>query len=162
MPRVHEVKKARKTFKSVDDVEIKKGDTYYWWKFRYGPIIKSFMYPDRRQLTRSSYLISMYDIEDEISSIVADESISDQIQEIISNLECLRDEQQESLDNMPEHLQDSSSSGQMLQERIDSLENTISEFENIDIEVDDGLKEKEKQESYEEILGEIQNISLKY
>ena len=33
MPRVNYVKKARKAIPGAD---IKVGDAYYWWKFRYG------------------------------------------------------------------------------------------------------------------------------
>ena len=33
MPRVHFVKKARKDYPSTG---IQKGDSYYWWQFRYG------------------------------------------------------------------------------------------------------------------------------
>ena len=50
--------------------------------------------------------------------------------EIASALEELRDQQQDSLDNMPENLQQGDT-GQMLQERIDSLECTIDELNNI-------------------------------
>lgn len=162
MPRVTSVKRSRKTFTAGDGVKIEKGCSYFHWKFNFGPKCTSSTYPDKRQLTRSGYLISMYDIEDKITAIVTDESIEDQIQEVVDELEILRDEQQDSLDNMPEHLQESSASGELLQERIDSLENTISEFENIDTYTDEGLKEEAKQARYEEISEEAQNISLEY
>lgn len=188
MPRVHSIKKARKEFTTTEDnVKIKKGDPYYYWKFRYGGYRTSSIYPKPRQLTQSAYLQSIYDIQDMISNIQADENIADEVQNIISEIENLRDEQQERLDNMPEHLQDSSSSGQMLTERIDALENALSELEGIDTDVEidendideaediraedkltdtekqqqiDEYIEERKQEKYQEILDEIQGISL--
>lgn len=54
-------------------------------------------------------------------------------EDIASVLEDLRDQAQDSLDNMPEQLQ-YSESGEILQERIDSLEDAISELEGIDID----------------------------
>jgi len=54
-------------------------------------------------------------------------------EDIASTLEELRDQAQDSLDNMPEQLQ-YSESGELLQERIDSLEDAISELEGIDID----------------------------
>lgn len=52
-------------------------------------------------------------------------------EDIISQLEELRDTCQDSLDNMPEQLQ-YSESGETLQNRIDNLESIITSLENID------------------------------
>ena len=49
MPRVHFVRKAAKAHAGG----IEKGDSYYWWKFRYGGIRKSKTRPKRSQLTQS-------------------------------------------------------------------------------------------------------------
>lgn len=51
-------------------------------------------------------------------------------EEIVSQLEDLRDQQQDSLDNIPEQLQEGDT-GMMLQERIDCLEDVINELENV-------------------------------
>lgn len=53
------------------------------------------------------------------------------VSEIVSALEDLRDQCQESLDNMPENLQQGDT-GQMLQDRIDNLEAVIEELNQID------------------------------
>lgn len=45
-------KKARKNYKYAG---IKKGDTYFWWKFRNSPIRRSKTYPKRQQLTQSNF-----------------------------------------------------------------------------------------------------------
>jgi len=50
MPRVHHVKKARK-----DNPAAKKGEPYYWWKFRYGGKRFSATRPRPSQLTQSKW-----------------------------------------------------------------------------------------------------------
>lgn len=138
MARVTHVKKARKEFTTTEDkVEIKKGDSYYWWKFRFGGYRTSSIPPRPQQLTQSGYTISILDISDKIANVPIDDCMADSIQEIIDEVQSLKDEQEENLSNMPEHLQESSSSGQMLQERIEALDNAISELENIDTEVEE-------------------------
>lgn len=90
-----------------------------------------------------SYETSGSEYVKEVGSIVEDwqESygIRDGVaEEIASTLEDLRDQQQDSLDNMPEQLQDGDT-GMMLQGRIDSLETAIDELENVsweDCEID--------------------------
>jgi hypothetical protein len=50
MPRVHYVKKAAK-----DNPAVKKGEPYYWWKFRYGGKRYSAIRPRESQLTQSKW-----------------------------------------------------------------------------------------------------------
>ena len=57
----------------------------------------------------------------------------DSISDIITAIEEIRDYTQDSLDNMPESLQEGDI-GQMLQERIDCLEGVISDLESIDVD----------------------------
>ena len=157
--KVHFVKKARKDY---PEDGIKKGESYYWWKPRYGGIRRSKTYPSRQELTQSEFLCRVYDIEDELSSIEIDiegknkeeieQEIRDTLESIISEIEELRDECEDKLYNMPEQLQDTSEAGILLQERIDALEDWISEFENIDISIED---DDNIQERVEEILDEI-------
>lgn len=165
-----------------DRLIVKKGESYYWWKFAFGPKIISKTQPTRSQLTQSSFLSALYDLEDRVSNEVVTydpkvddytstlESIRDNL---IGEIESLRDGCQDSLDNMPEHLQESSTSGQTLQERIDGLESWISELEDIDCNVDvpgltdeataesdvENAIESKIQDRIEEILSEIQNTS---
>ena len=108
----------------------------------------------------------MYDIEDELSSIEIDiegkskeeieQEIRDALECIISEIEELRDECEDKLYNMPEQFQDTSEAGILLQERIDALENWISELEAIDISIED---DDNIQERVEEILDEISECS---
>lgn len=130
MPRVNYVKKARK-----DNPVCKRGESYFWWKFRYGGKRFSLTRPRPSQLTQSAYygtLRGMVEgIEDyEVSDFDDFETLKD---DITSQLDDLRSETQDSLDNMPESLQ-YSPTGELLQERIDALENAeydmdVDEFE---------------------------------
>ena len=137
MPRVHFVKKARK-----DNPAVKAGESYYHWKFRYGGRVYSKVRPNRSQLTQSSFLSTYYELEDgmeeRVNAAQSIEELESTIEEIASEIESLMEETQESLDNMPEHLQDSSPSGELLQERIDGLENWQSELENVDLQDNEG------------------------
>ena len=161
--KVHFVKKARKDY---PEDGIKKGESYYWWKPRYGGIRRSKTYPSRQELTQSEFLCRVYDIEDELSVIRTqietniegknkeeiEELIRDALEMIIIEIGELRDECEDKLYNMPEQLQDTSEAGILLQERIDALEDWISELENIDISIED---DDNIQERVEEILDEI-------
>jgi len=152
MARAQIVKKARK---ARPEYGIKKGDTYYWWKFRFGSIHYSKTSPTRSQLTQSGFLSQLYDIQDSFEFDQND--LEGSVEAHIADIECLRDECQDSLDNMPEHLQESSSSGQLLQERIEALDNWTSELEGIDLEIDEDLTNEEKEERINEIISELES-----
>jgi len=128
MPRVHFVKKARK-----DNPAAKRGEPYYWWKFRYGGKRYSKKAPRSSQLTQSTYYSTVRSLCEQIEDSQPDDSdaVIGLRDEIVSELENLRDETQSSLDNMPDSLQ-YSPTGELLQERVDAIENAISEIENID------------------------------
>jgi hypothetical protein len=164
MPKVNFVKKARKDINS----EIKAGDSYYWWKFRYGGKRVSKTPPKPKDLTQSDFLISLYSIEEEIESFSADdkESFDSQKEDILSQIEDLKTETEDKLSNMPEQLQ-SAPTGELLQERIDGLEEWYSELEAIECEYDeDELREElaennlSKEEIEEELLVKIQEKTI--
>lgn len=133
MPRVHFVKKARKNQKAHG---IKKGDSYYWWAFRFGPKMVSKTPPKRQQLTRSDFLISLYDLEDRIEGLQADDTLSGEVESIIEDIRALAEEQEEKKSNMPEGLQEGDT-GQLLDERKDGLESWADELEGVDLSVDE-------------------------
>lgn len=162
MARAHFVKKARK-----DNSVVKKGESYYWWKFNFGSKRYSKTSPSRSQLTQSAFLGQMYDLEDRISgtSIEDQTDAEGQIADLTADLENLRDECQDSLDAMPEHLQETSSSGELLTERVENVEEMVSELENIDVEIDELQDEgeydseddyQEAQDTFTERVGEIE------
>jgi len=151
MPRVHHVKKARK-----DNPVAKAGEPYYWWQFAFGPKMYSATPPKRSQLTRSAFLSALYDLQDGLANRFTDiDSIEDDKQDLIQELNDMLDEAQGSLENMPEHLQETSDSGMMLQERIENLENWVNDLDNIDTDYDEGLSEKDKEERFNDIVSEI-------
>lgn len=130
MARANFVKSARK---EIPEAGIKVGDSYWWWKFKNRPRSVSKSKPKRSQLTQSSFYSSIYDLEDDvIGSAIADNTLPDLRDDVVSQLEDLRDEAQSSLDNMPEGLQEGPT-GQLLQERVDALENAINEFESLEL-----------------------------
>lgn len=169
-----------------DNKLVEKGQTYYTWSFRFGGTHISLTPPRRSQLTQSSFLGQLYDIEDRIGDLTADDAdgLKSEVDDIVSELENLKDETQSSKDNMPEGLQEGDT-GQLLQERVDALENAISEFEALDLEYDepdeddiraeldpeegeenvtDDQVEEEKRVKLEdwltEKIGEVQDISI--
>lgn len=159
MPRVHTVKKARKDYPASG---IRRGDTYYHWKFRYGGLRRSKTYPKPQQLTQSEFMITMYDIQETIANLVAEsaEDLATQRDDIAGEIQSLLDETQERLDNMPEHLQESSASGELLTKRIEALENWISELEDIETEIDMEGYDKEENGDKEEWLSEQLNEKI--
>jgi len=151
-----------------DKVFIAKGEPYYWWQFMNSPKHYSKEAPKGSQLTQSSYMSQYLGLQEEIgewSPSDVDEVVSG-VEDFKERLETLRDECQESLDNMPESLQ-YSPTGELLQERIDACENAISEFENIDCdyeEPEEGAQESDIEEHLLEWINErveeVQNISF--
>ncbi len=108
---------------------IKKGEMHYFAEVMMGPrsskTIRSLKPIPRSQLTASSFLSTAYDLSDQIDAATS----VDELESIKDGFEELRDETQESLDNMPEGLQQGDT-GQMLQERIDQCESLVSELES--------------------------------
>lgn len=152
MARLHFVKSARK-----DNSVAKKGESYYWWKFRFGGKYYSKDRPRRSQLTQSGFYSQLYEIQDSVGDMEIS-SIQDSIDSIISELEGLSDECQGALDNMPEHLQDSSDSGILLQERIGQIESVIGELQNIDTDMEECADEECRKNKFDEIMEEVDGL----
>lgn len=127
MPRVHFVKKAQK-----DYGDIKRGESYYWWKFRYSEKSRSKTRPMPQQLTRSEFWSQVYDFQDEVRNI----SDSDSRDDITSRMRELADEQDEKRNNMPESLYDSPT-GELLGNRQDSLNQWADELDELDLDDED-------------------------
>ena len=129
MPRVYFVKKARK-----DNPVAKRGESYYWWQHAFKPKQFSKTKPKPSQLTGSAFLSELYALQEEIlGGMITDfDSMEDYQQDIVGRLTELQEQCQDSLDNMPDHLQDTSSAGELLTERIDALDGAISEIESYD------------------------------
>jgi len=147
-----------------DFILIPAGKIYYKWTFRYGGTHRSLTRPRPSQLTQSEFLSTVYDIGERLGDMTVEDLPEAEagIEEIREELENLRDETQEKLDNMPYQLQEAPT-GQLLQGRIESLEEMISELEGIEIPNredydNDDEGEEEYQSALEDLLGEIQDI----
>jgi hypothetical protein len=123
--RAHFVKRARK-----DNPVVKAGESYYWWKFAYGRKQYSAQAPGRSQLTQSEFYGTQYGIEDgyQDADIESGDDARTLCDDAVSQIEELRDEQEEKRENMPESLQDSPT-GELLQERYDECDSWAQELE---------------------------------
>ena len=139
MARATFVRAARK-----DNPVAKKGESYYWWKFRYGGKRYSLRRPRPSQLTQSAYYSTVRALVEQIEDASPDgyDEFIELRDEIGCSLEELSQECQEKLDNMPDQLRDAPT-GELLQERIDACESGQSDAECIEPEDED-----EPSESY--------------
>lgn len=133
MPRVTFVKSARKPRPEIG-VEI--GDSYYWWKFMRGPRMNSKTPPRPSQLTRSEFMGPYLEIFEAIEDMEPGD-LEDGLPQAVSDLESLRDETQDKLDNMPEGLQEGDT-GQLMQERIEAVEAAIDTLGDLVSRAEDG------------------------
>ncbi len=151
MARANFVAKAMK-----DNPAALKGESYWWWKFRYGPKRYSKTRPERHQLTQSGFYSQLWQLEDHLPMALDAakdlQGVEAEIENLIADLEMLMEECQESLDNMPESLQESSASGELLSERIEGIEGWISELQSIDLEM------AEEEPDDDEVEDHLENI----
>ena len=148
---------ARKEYKCSKCGEvIKKGDQYLKGSpFRCKPIIRCQKCGLRHwELSSSDYVQSVGRVCDCWQEDY--ELGEDTAQEIADELSNIQDECQDSLDNMPEGLQEGDT-GQLLQERIDTLGDVISELESISYESIKEEAESDFDSEYEEGTPEYQN-----
>jgi hypothetical protein len=156
MPRVNFVKAAAK-----DNSLVKKGESYYWWKFRFGGKHMSLTPPKPSQLTQSPYtsgVLALQEMVDEFPlSEVADlemlrDDVDSQLDEIKSTVE-------DSLSNMPDGLQQGET-GSMMQERIDACDNAQSDAQSLDVDFTSDLadvQEGDDPPTEEELAEELSN-----
>jgi hypothetical protein len=156
MTRSHFVKKARRDYPEAGEtLNIKKGDSYYWWKFRRGGKHFSRTAPKPSQLTQSDFYQKVYSLQEEHQSppdsICEVETERDAMVEGLNNI---KDEEEGKLDNMPEGLRDGNS-GQIIQDRISALEDAISNLESADcsFEPPEPKGEDRIQEVWDELTG---------
>lgn len=173
MPKVKYVK-SRKDYPQYD---ISKGEMYYVWAIktqRGGITLRSKTPPRQSQLTLSEYKSAAWELVERLEDFQKPSDIRDLVSfrdELVSDAENLRDEQQEKLDNMPEGLQQGDT-GSMIQERIEALDSFVEELNGIDFDEDvpdmdeeypgggseDPTQEEweeERQEKYEQRLQEL-------
>lgn len=148
MPRVTTVKKAQKAQGTCGKcgAKIKKGDSYRWWKFRYGGrrvrCAKPECAPKASDLTQSAFYGTLYSIEETVSDAVAafeaggePDDLASALREAAEELRNLGEECSSNRDNMPEGLQDSET-GELLQNRADECESKADELDSAADEVE--------------------------
>ena len=143
MPRGHFVKKARKK-----NPAVRKGQSYCWWKFNFGPKVYSKTYPKRSQLTRSEFLGTMYDLEDRFQDFVISKigdlkSVAGNLRDIASDVQTAGDDCSDRRDNMPESLQDADA-GQLLEARSGQCAGISQALETAADEIDELVQADEK------------------
>lgn len=151
MAKVHAVKKARKDY---PEAGIKRGDTYYWWQFLHSAPTRSKSYPKQSQLTRSAHKSEAYSIVEEIEMFSTGDIISNGeglVGDLVDRIRELAQQSQDSLDNMPEQLQEGDT-GQLLQQRVEDMEQWADELDGIDCHIDaDELKSEAEEEAEDEL-----------
>lgn len=118
--------------------------------------------PERSELTESEYYSWLWDLQDHLEERydLRSEECKD---ELYSELENMRDELQDKWDNIPESLQ-YSPNAEMIQERIDSLDDAMNELDNLeypekDEESEDESEYEDQLDSWEQdLINTIQNI----
>lgn len=164
---------------------IKKGDRYWYVSLKTGPKssreLRQIAPFNRAQLTTSEFLITMYGLEDRLNTLTN----LDDLDDIKTELETLRDETQEKFNNMPEGLQQGAT-GEQLTSRINGCDAAINEIEeligryeelglekNADGEIvrtedsqdedgDDDASEDNRAERYNDLVEEAKAISIDY
>lgn len=134
-----------------DRIFINVGESYYTWGFMNGGTFYSKTEPRPSQLTSSAFMQTYLSIQETVEDWVPGDAsdVESFVADIIEQLEELRDTTQENFDNIPENLQ-YAPVGEMMQERIDSLDSLISEFECIEVEYDEPDEDDVKTEIADE------------
>lgn len=177
MPRVHFVKKARK-----DNPVAKRGESYYWWKFRYGPKRYSKTQPKASELTQSQYLSVIYECQERFSYIndptcmsIEYESLHEitdalsgaqnELSDIADSLEELIDQYEESASNIEEHFQYSElaenlrTAGDECQSTVDALRDLAQECEDAHSEVESLIQDfDEAEDVQDELVSDIEDV----
>jgi len=164
MPKLHYVKSAQK-----DNSVVKKGQPYWWAKFKTGPYtsLKKMWAtrPRPSQMTMSVYWGPVYAVQEhfEDSTIGDLDDMQPLIDDLVQQVQEILDETQEKFDNMPEGLQQGDT-GQTLEERIGNLEQVVSDLESINIPEDsdydvdtDGEKEDWLESQIDDFRAEVEN-----
>lgn len=144
MPRVNTAKKNKGGTKRNCrrcGGEIKPGEKYFYYKFRYGPTFYHCVahYPKPSDLTRSKMSAAYAAIETadaEIENVRKMEdvaSLPDILERCADEIEAVHDEYQDGLDNMPDSLREAATE---TQDKIDELESFADSLRSVDIETE--------------------------
>jgi len=150
MPRVHFVKAARK-----DNPAVKKGESYYHWKFRYGGKHYSRTRPKPSQLTQSDKLSRIYEAQEMLSEVCFPTEVGDMDRDqLVAMMDTVRsayedaaeafrevsEEYNESADNKEEYFP---GTGDEIREKADACEEAASEADDAASEWDSAINDIE-------------------
>jgi hypothetical protein len=152
--RAHFVKKARRAYKADG---IKKGESYWWWKFRYGDKHRSKTQPKASQLTQSEFLSTLYGIQEQIADLLPDEDLKASVEGVAEELRNLGSECEDKRSNMPDSLQDSET-GVLLEERASACESAADELEAIDFDYDEDDEDEDGVPTTEFLTGKLDEV----
>lgn len=132
MSKVHFVKAAAKAYPHSG---IEKGDSYYWWKpFRMGKRMSKER-PKGSQVASSDYargvLAAVEALEEWSQS--GDPWTESERDDLVSEIEQIRDEEQDKFDNLPEGFQQGDT-GIMIEQRVSDLDEWINELEGLEFD----------------------------
>ena len=158
MGRVYHIKKAKK-----DNAVVSKGEPYYYMIFRMGAtptrkfgFAKKVLfknYPKASEMTMNAYKSAIRSIREEFSSEdFYRDSWEDSVSTITNRLEEIKNTAEESYYNMPDHLAESSSSGELLRERMETAEANIDTIESLDLE------DLNPSERFDEVMDAIEEV----
>lgn len=149
--------KANKEYKcSLCGKIINKGEQYIKHSMNFGPTkVRCIDHPFKRaDLTSSEYLQTIYSLQDDTSfEATCSEDLEQLRDDMINEIESLKDETESRLYNMPDSLQESPT-GELLQERISSMEDALSDLESLEIP---DREDYETDDEYEEACQEAAN-----
>lgn len=162
MGQITRVKKSRKAYRcSRCGKDIPVGSEYLRGDLNFSkPIIRCTKCGLQSwEVTTSDFQLRagevVYRWEENYSTDAVD--LAETVECLKSDLEEIRDDLQDRLDNMPESFRDSDS-GNTLQERIDGLDGAINDLESIDAEFDgDDGDEDHKEEFEDRVKSEIES-----
>lgn len=139
MPRVYHVKKARKDHPRGG---IKKGESYFWWKFRFGGKCYSRTMPRPSQLTQSDKLSRVYAAQETVEDALRDSVMPDDwrsaCEEAANEVREVGEEYQESCDNIRDNIPESPTADEC-EEKAEACQNLADELEYLDF---DGLPDE--------------------
>lgn len=143
--RANFVKSARRDY---PEAGIKKGESYWWWKSRYGPKQMSKTRPKESQLTNSEYLSTLLSIEEGIQAIMGTADFDDAIvalEEAEGELDNLRSECEDKVSNLESAFPGGCPSMELLQERADACDALMSEVQDAIQQLNDAKAEYEEE-----------------
>jgi DNA repair exonuclease SbcCD ATPase subunit len=161
MPRVHHVKKARK-----DNPAVKKGEPYYWWKFRYGGKRYSATPPRASQLTQSEHYGLVYSTQENIEDADTDskEDVISALEEAYDEIESHHSELEEKQSNLEDAWPNGCPVLDTIMARVEAMETLKEEIESAkdaveEIDPDAMLAEKVEEKKTELDLDESAKLS---